>query len=199
MNALKVPLASIEEHGHTIDTTVPGDDLRPEGVKEFPVGPVTVKGTLSPSDHEYIFFGSVSGTFTAPCDRCLEDAEKAFESEVTWTFVEGAMPADGHADEDDDDDFDEEYLDEIEDDTVIPFDGQTIDLLPTVWEEVMLAVPVKVLCKEDCAGLCPKCGANLNRSACVCVETPDEDMLSNKGLAGLKDLLPRLKPNPPEE
>ncbi|MDZ4860058.1 MAG: DUF177 domain-containing protein [Candidatus Hydrogenedentes bacterium] len=197
MNTLQVPLVSVEDHGLKIDTTVPGDQLRPEGVAEFPVGPVTVKGTLSPSGHEYIFFGAVTGTITAPCDRCLEDTVQEFESEVTWTFVEGAPES--RADADEEVDSDDDFGDEIEDDTVIPFDGQTIDLLPTVWEEVMLAVPAKVLCEEDCAGLCPKCGANLNRTNCGCVVAPEEDMLLNKGLAGLKELLPKLKPGPLED
>ena len=196
MNALQVPLAAVEDHGLNIDTTVPGDQLRPEGVAEFPVGPVTVKGTLSPSGDEYIFFGAVSGTFTAPCDRCLEDTEQSFESEVTWTFVEGAPVT--RAD-DEDEETSNDFGDEIEDDTAIPFEGQSIDLLPTVWEEVMLAVPAKVLCTDDCAGLCPKCGANLNVTQCGCAAAVEEDILLNKGLAGLKDLLPKLKPGPTEE
>lgn len=185
MNTLQYPLGSIEEHGLSIDATVPGERLRPEGADEFPVGPVKVRGTLTPSGHEYIFYGTVSGSITAPCDRCLEDTQQAFTSDVTWTFVHGAPEHHGPSGEDD--------LDELDDATVVPFDGQTIDLLPTVWEEVMLAVPAKVLCKEDCAGLCPKCGANLNRERCGCVVAAEDERFSSKGLAGLKDLLPKLK------
>jgi len=197
VNALQIPLASIEEHGQTIDVTVPGEKLRPAGVGEMPVGPVTVTGTLSPSGHEYIFFGSVSGSIQAPCDRCLELAQMAFENEVTWTFVEGAVES--RAADESDDESDDDFLEEIDDDSVIPFDGQTIDMAPTVWEEVMLAVPAKMLCSEECLGLCPKCGANLNRGACGCKPEPEEETLSNKGLAGLKDLLPKLQSNPSEE
>ena len=151
---------------------------------------MTVKGTLSPSGPEYIFFGTVSGSFTAPCDRCLETTEQPFEAEVTWTFVQGSVV---HPDTDSDDAEDEEIFDELEDDTVIPFDGQTINLMPTVWEEVVLAVPAKVLCKEDCAGLCPRCGQDLNKGACGCGPAAEDTTFSNKGLAGLKDILPKLK------
>lgn len=196
MIALQYPLGSIEEHGLSVDMTVPGEDLRPAGAKEFPLGPVTVRGTISPSGHEYIFFGTVSGTITAPCDRCLESTEQEFASEVTWTFVHGA--ADHHAPGSSDED-DSEDLDELEDATVIAFDGQTIDLAPAAWEEVVLAVPAKVLCDEDCAGLCPKCGANLNRETCGCGADLDDGPFSSKGLAGLKDILPKLKAGPPEE
>ena len=194
MNALQFPLGSIEEHGLSVDVTVPGEDLRPEGAKEFPVGPVRVAGTIAPGGHEYIFYGRVSGSITAPCDRCLETAEQAFASDVTWAFVHGAPEHHGAAqDEDEADDA------EFEDDAAAPFDGQTIDLLPMVWEEVVLAMPAKVLCKDDCAGLCPRCGANLNRDRCGCGAAADDGHFSTKGLAGLKDLLPKLKAAPPEE
>lgn len=197
MNALQFPLGSIEEPGLSIDLTVPGEDLCPLGAGEFPIGPVRIKGTLSPSGREYIFYGTVEGSITAPCDRCLEDARQAFTSDVTWTFVHGLLEQHGSAKTGEGPD--DEEIDGLEDDTVVPFDGQVIDLLPTVWEEVVLAVPAKVLCKQDCAGLCPKCGANLNRGACGCGVAIDEGRFSNKGLAGLKDLLPKLKAGPPEE
>ncbi|NUM52448.1 MAG: DUF177 domain-containing protein [Candidatus Hydrogenedentes bacterium] len=188
MNTLQYPLGSIEEHGLSVDVTVPGEDLRPQGAKEFPVGPVTVRGTISPGGPEYIFYGTVSGSITAPCDRCLVDTQQSFTSEVTWAFVHGAPEHHGAVSEEDEDD-----LDDLDDGAVVPFDGQTIDLLPTVWEEVVLAMPAKVLCKDDCAGLCPKCGANLNRENCGCAVAMEDGRFSSKGLAGLKDMLPKLK------
>jgi uncharacterized protein len=54
-------------------------------------------------------------------------------------------------------------LDEID---AEPFDGKTIDLDPVVREQVLLALPVTVLCKDDCKGLCPKCGEDLNEQDC---------------------------------
>lgn len=193
MNTLQFPLGSIEDRGVTVEVTVPGEDLRPEGAKKSPVGPVTVRGTLSPSGHEYIFWGTVSGSFTLPCDRCLEDTRQTFSSGVTWTFIHGTHPVHGKSDEE------AEAFEDIEDDAVVPFDGQTIDLLPPVWEEVMLAMPAKVLCKDDCAGLCPACGANWNRETCVCGVASVDEGLSTKGLAGLKDMLPKLTAGPSEE
>ena len=193
MNALQYPLASIEDHGLSVDVTFPGEDLRPAGAKGLPLGPVTVRGTLSPSGHECIFFGTVSGSISAPCDRCLEDTQQAFTSDVTWMFVHGETGQDAPGEDDD------EIADDPEDGTVVPFDGLTIDLSEIVWDEVVLAVPAKVLCDDDCAGLCPKCGANLNRETCGCGAAMDDELFSNKGLAGLKDILPKLKAGPPEE
>ncbi len=42
------------------------------------------------------------------------------------------------------------------------------DVLPRVREEIVLALPIKLLCSEDCEGLCPRCGINLNRDSCDC-------------------------------
>lgn len=47
-----------------------------------------------------------------------------------------------------------------------PFDGKTIDLDPIVREQVLLALPVTVLCRDDCKGLCPTCGQDLNENDC---------------------------------
>ena len=48
------------------------------------------------------------------------------------------------------------------------FSGKTIDIMPAVLSNVLLNLPVKVLCKSDCMGLCPICGADLNLADCAC-------------------------------
>jgi uncharacterized protein len=48
------------------------------------------------------------------------------------------------------------------------FDGEVIEVDRLVAEQIFLALPVKVLCSEDCKGICPGCGANLNEEACRC-------------------------------
>jgi uncharacterized protein len=55
-----------------------------------------------------------------------------------------------------------------EDVGLIFFDGQTIDTATAVREEVMAAIPYRALCREDCRGLCPHCGTDLNRGTCTC-------------------------------
>jgi uncharacterized protein len=67
-----------------------------------------------------------------------------------------------------------------------------------VWEEIVLNAPSKYLCKEECEGLCPRCGANLNREACRCSHE-DEGPQPHGGLAKLADLFPDLKKNESEE
>ncbi|MBC3796547.1 YceD family protein [Acetobacterium tundrae] len=62
-------------------------------------------------------------------------------------------------------------------DTVTVEDGvTTLDLLPIVEECIYINEPYRVLCREDCAGLCPKCGNNLNHKQCECEKSDDLDL-----------------------
>jgi uncharacterized protein len=72
------------------------------------------------------------------------------------------------------------------------YENGEVDLAPHVWEEIVLTAPSKFLCREDCAGLCPRCGTNLNREQCGC-PPEEEKILGNQGLQGLADLFPNLK------
>ena len=71
-----------------------------------------------------------------------------------------------------------------ESDSDYRLDGDSIDLEPVVRDESALALPLVPTCREDCAGLCPKCGADLNTGAC---SGHDEEQASP--FAGLRDLL----------
>ena len=87
----------------------------------------------------------VSGTVTAPwqgtCRRCLGEASGTVAAEVRELFEEGS-------------DGEETY----------PMHGDQVDAEPLVRDAVLLDLPAAPLCREDCRGLCPKCGANLNEA-----------------------------------
>lgn len=53
-------------------------------------------------------------------------------------------------------------------DDVLPYNGEYIDLTETIRETLILSEPMKVLCRPDCKGMCPQCGANLNEGPCSC-------------------------------
>lgn len=72
-------------------------------------------------------------------------------------------------------------LDEID---AEPFDGKTIDLDPVVREQVLLALPVTVVCRDDCKGLCSTCGQDLNEKDCGHGKVKEVDVR----LAKLKDI-----------
>ena len=81
------------------------------------------------------------------CDRCAE----TFSTEFSFTIEER---------------YKKETADENPDITIL--EGTVIDLDEVVYDALVLALPSKVLCQEDCQGLCPQCGKNLNQGSCEC-------------------------------
>lgn len=91
------------------------------------------------------------------CARCLEPVARAIEADFDLRYRPVAEIA--H----------EEEISLSEDDTKIGFyAGGGLFLADILAEQVHLALPMKILCREDCRGLCPECGANLNLGVCGC-------------------------------
>ena len=112
------------------------------------IDPVSVKGKLySKADVLYLDL-KIEFTFYGVCDRCAEEIKKDFSIEVNKIIVE--------------------ELQNIDNDDYILVDNQLLDLDEFVNEEVSLTLPSKMLCDDDCKGLCPKCGTNLNVNKCDC-------------------------------
>ncbi len=118
--------------------------------------------------------GTVEGRGLGSCARCLEDAAFEFTGEIEGYYIiaeEDAPPDDMEADE-----FD--YL---------PAD-KTINIAPLIQSAILLEVPRMLLCREDCKGLCPRCGKNLNEGDCGCPPLNDTQTGSaNKAFEVLKD------------
>lgn len=210
MDTLKVPLSSVPDHGLAFEALVSGGAFQALGyegprqsAEPLRLESVRVKGTLSRVDDEYVFHGAVSGAYFRICDRCLDEAKASFRIEVIWTFAQGmgAATKPEWADDDTDEDVAEEEADATD---IILFHGDEIDMAPRTWEEIVLNLPSKFVCRQDCRGLCPRCGVNLNRERCDC---PQEDVeiegadarLKNQGLAKLGEMFPELKAGRSEE
>lgn len=112
---------------------------------------------LPQGDEAALVRGSIHGSVLVPCDRCAEP----FEYEVTTQFdvFEEASPGD-------------KVLDG-EEVRIITKDGQLhLDMGAILWEEFALALPVKPLCAQECAGLCAECGKP--SQSCECDHEQDE-------------------------
>lgn len=102
--------------------------------------------------------GTVRGQVAQQCRRCLEPVGVEFDEELSLYFEAGVDEAEAEAEE--------AYA--------LPARGD-LELGPALREQIALAVPRFVVCREDCRGLCPVCGENLNESECDCsTETVDE-------------------------
>jgi uncharacterized protein len=173
---------------------VPEDEVRPNDVPQTSLTQVRVAGNLSAVSTEFVFRGRIIGEYERECDRCLEPAHETVEQEVTWLFEPGTDTPQAAPDVEDE----EGELEGGEDEERARYyHGEEIDLAPHVWEEVVLATPTKFYCRDDCRGLCPRCGKNLNAGACDCA--PEKETNGNSGLAALKDMFPDLPSKPVEE
>ena len=122
-----------------------------EGLGINLLSPVTVGGTLESAGHGgYFWHGSFSGQVQSVCRRCLEEFVTPVERSVDVIFSSDP---------------------DLQDDPSVyplPDPLAQVDLRPAVREELALAVDAFPLCREDCRGLCPRCGADLNRGPCQC-------------------------------
>ncbi|MGN0382799.1 MAG: YceD family protein [Eubacterium sp.] len=90
----------------------------------------------------------IKATLIIPCDRCLDDVNTDFNIKVSKEI-------------------DMNDADEDSENSVY-FDGTVFDTEAFVYDEILVHLPMKVLCKENCAGICNICGANLNKGSCDC-------------------------------
>ena len=126
---------------------------------------VVVDVALEKRSRQLFLKGHVKTSGKFLCDRCLDSFDKEIEVEYRMAYVYEPMEP-GEIDESKTPDGGHEI-------TVISRSTNEINIAGDVREYILLAVPLKLLCKEDCAGLCPKCGANLNHGACSC---PGDDI-----------------------
>lgn len=116
-----------------------------------------------------------AGTVTGPCWRCLEPASIAVRTQAT-DFGRFERPAGAAFDED----LDSEYL-----------DGSELDALGLARDGLLDEVPATILCRDECRGLCPRCGANANERECDCVDTEPDPRWN-----ALRDVAARLEADP---
>jgi uncharacterized protein len=119
-------------------------------------GPVRVAGRLSQTGElEFFWQARLAGTLHGSCRRCLKDIVYPLDADVEVLF--SADP------------------DAADDPSVYPLAEPVtrVDVRPAVREEIALAVSAYPLCREDCAGLCPRCGADRNAGPCGCTAPTD--------------------------
>jgi uncharacterized protein len=155
---LSFDLRSLETHAVRIDAVLPADDAVWQASDTLPTDGVRVVGRLSAAGTgRFYFTGRLEGTVSGSCRRCLTDVLAPVAVDVQLHFVDAA----------------EETAEDDPDVYVISVREHELDLRPAIREEWLLAVPAFVVCRDDCKGLCPRCGADLNLGACGCAPSID--------------------------
>ena len=148
---------------------LPGDDPLFAGIDVALAEPVIVAGRLQDAgEGRFYWRGSLTTRIAAQCRRCLAPVAVPVVADINALFSRDP--------------------DALEDPSSYPLapDAVQIDLRPAVREELLLAVPQWVVCRDDCRGLCPRCGKDLNAGPCGCPPAVDPRW---HGLAALKGKL----------
>jgi len=163
---LKSPIGEVREYDLDVGERLPLDD---EIVATIAGGHVRFDRTNT----GILARGHVDATVTLACARCLDPVDIPIASDVTEEFEPSVDVMTGRP------------LPDPENDLAFVIDEQHIlDLGEAIRQNLIAALPIQPLCRPDCAGLCPVCGANRNTEPCDCVVADD-----NHPFAALADLL----------
>lgn len=169
---MRIELDKLEGSSAKFEHTYDAEELVLDDEHVRLIEPPQVTGRIDRSGHEVRVKGTIMTRAEVDCDRCLKQVFLPVEAPFDVTYV----PA-------------EDYIEaevaelQAEDMAVSVYEDNAIDVDDLVREQVLLALPTRALCVEDCKGLCPVCGANRNDSHCEC-ESQDTD----PRWSGLKDI-----------
>ncbi len=154
-----------------------------EPLKEFHVdcqivSPIRAEITLLPVQGGCLVRGKLTGQVVQSCDRCAEEAPTTIDHEIdTFEAIPGeSIPFDNEEDEKNND-----FADALMDsDTriIVENSAPMLDVALLCWEEFMLSLPMRPICSEECKGLCPTCGINLNENSCACTQDEGDPRLA---------------------
>ena len=111
-------------------------------------------------------------TVGIPCDRCLEEVSTEIPLEIERKLDMKLT--------------DEDRVNDLDESSYLT--GMDLDVDQLVYLEVLMSWPLKVLCREDCKGICSQCGKNLNDGPCGCVEEPKDPRM-----AAISDIFSKFK------
>ncbi len=131
------------------------------------VRPVSFSGTYMLADETVIVRGVARASIESPCARCLKPTVTEVEAELEEAFIR-----------------DKGQEREVDDDQYM-YSGHVLELDEAVRTALLLELPSRILCKEDCKGICCQCGADLNINECSC----QKDLTHRNPFSALASLL----------
>jgi uncharacterized protein len=141
---VRVKLSDIPHGGLTVEGEISPGELDVHE-KSFSIDkPVGVSLFVEIVDDVFVAKGSYRGSVNCTCDRCLCEFSRD-PSNLSYLYAK----------------------------ELSALEGDTIDLTAVILEDILLGLPMKMLCSDGCKGLCPQCGANLNFEKCTCKPHPN--------------------------
>lgn len=186
---MRVKIDKIRKHGFHFDAPLPaerlGELLADAGTGFKAGGEVGLALDLSATGERILVAGALEIPVVGSCDKCLAPVSLSLAQPVSLSLVPRSARTDAPEEPTTEDDGTGQSagsfrLEEADEDV---YEGDELDLLPILREQILLALPDYVRCSEGCKGLCPVCGHNLNEGECGC-----DRKVPDPRLAGLKDI-----------
>lgn len=149
-SGLKINISKLSEGVH--DFNLQADPSRLELGDTF-TSPVSVNVKLDKSSTQIFLKGEIASNGNFMCDRCLIDFTSEFRTSFNIVFMYEARG------------LKEDRTNDIQ---ILSHETNYIDIAEDVRQYLLLAIPIKILCSENCRGLCPSCGIDLNENQCKC-------------------------------
>ncbi|MCS6295137.1 MAG: DUF177 domain-containing protein [Nitrospira sp.] len=175
MDMLNPAIVDIGPEGLSVSCTASGPQLGLEEPEDKFEGPLAIQLELSEQEGRISVTGTLESTAIRQCVRCLADYSEPLVVSLYAEYLpqasvgaksapaeqgrrparRGAQPVEPEEEAD-------------EEDELYWYQGDHLDLVPMLREQVILAAPMQPICREACLGLCPQCGQNLNERRCGC-------------------------------
>ncbi len=165
---MKIRVGDITESTEEVEFEQAASELNPalkqgHGEEFRSEAPTSVRLTYYCAAQDLFFDGSIEAPLLGRCARCME--EFALEIEAGFHFLVTPREQTNETGGDEDVDFS-------------VYEGEEVDLAPLIREQILLNLPTTPLCKEDCQGLCSRCGINRNRESCDCQQSEGDPRMA---------------------
>jgi len=164
---VRITVEELELHPMVVSLTYTAGTLDYHGAAFRQAAPLKVDAVAELAGSEIHIRGRVGTSLEACCDRCLVSVAIPVGRDFDLFYRPLSTIARTEEVELPEDELDVGF-----------FSGNGIELSDVVTEQVILAMPMKVVCRTDCRGLCPVCGTNLNLEKCSCLPTPENSPFS---------------------
>ena len=155
---MRIELENLEGGKGDLAHVYQPEELNPVDERVNLTEPASVTGKVRLSGHQVLVNGHVDTRARVECDRCLKPVELPVSADFTLEYISGS-------------DYESSEVAELTEDALLVsvFNGEALDIDEIAKEQILLAVPTRMLCREDCKGICPECGTDRNTGECNCV------------------------------
>ncbi len=162
---MKIRIDTILPEGLRIDCRVPIAEIDQSDLDVRISSDIVFKGSLNPFSAGIMLDGTFESEIETQCARCLNPFNLRLSNSFKLLLTK--TPSD------EEEDSERSRVDQVDCEQVTDI----IDLTAILREQLILQIPLKMLCSDDCRGLCQQCGKNLNDGQCTCSTTPIDPRL----------------------